>query len=184
MTADKPLAQKYLRMLHPSQFANPGTNFRKALLMTLSRMESEGLPDRALAVVVFTDGEFEQDDNHSLYKRLKSSGAVLIPVGIGTRGGGVVPDEKGHPLPAADGTPAVSRLTPHTLEEMGKYFGVAPIYYERPMSVEPILKAVAAVPPKISSSGGGESENIYPFFLLVGIACLFASYLAVPAKKS
>ncbi len=184
MTADKPLAQKYLRMLHPHQFANSGTNFRKALLMLLARIESEGLPNRALAVVVFSDGEFEQDDNHSLYKRLKACGATLIPVGVGTAAGGVVPDKNGKPFLDTDGTPAVSRLVPKTLEEMGKYFGTSPLYYTTQGSVNPIAEAIANTPTKNSSGGDGESENIYPFFLLIGIGCLFASYLGAPARKS
>ena len=184
MTADKPLAQKYLRMLHPKQFVNSGTNFRKALLMLLSRMESEGLPNRALSVVVFSDGEFEQDDNHSLYKRLKASGATLIPVGIGTAGGGVVPDESGKAFLDNEGMPAVSRLVPKTMEAMGKFFGTHTIFFTDRAPLAPVIEAIAETPVKNSPAGSGESENIYPFFLLIGIGCLFASYLATPARKS
>ncbi|MCS7085416.1 MAG: hypothetical protein RMM53_06485, partial [Bacteroidia bacterium] len=168
----------------PSQFVNSGTNFRKALLMLLSRIEAEGLTDRALSVVVFTDGEFEQTDNFSLYKRLKATGARLIPVGVGTAGGGMVPGENGKPFLAPDGTPAVSRLVRETLEEIAKFFDSPAIFYDFPDSVAPIVAAVAQTPAYRTGGSNAQSENIYPFFLLAAVACLFAGYLAVPARKS
>ncbi len=129
LTEDLAAALTYLDLLATNQFAQTGTQFRSALTVALDRFrsqEEQNLGRRARIIVLISDGEDHGDTYTSLVNRLKQSGVVLFPVGVGTYNGAPVPLDaddlrSGYVRNESDAM-VISRLEDESLEDLASEF--------------------------------------------------------------
>lgn len=129
LTEDMSAALTYLDLLETNQFAQQGTQLRSALAVALERFQSleKNHPDRrARVIVLISDGEDHGDKYASLVNRLKQSGVMVFPVGIGTYDGAPIPtdpaDARSGYLRNEEGQMVISRLTDESLRELSSEF--------------------------------------------------------------
>jgi Ca-activated chloride channel family protein len=93
-----------------------GTNYRALLDTAIDAFNSTSAADRFL--IILSDGEATDDDWRTRIATLKAKGIRVIGLGIGTEGGGMIPDGAGGFVKDDRGAVVMSRLEPNTLREL------------------------------------------------------------------
>jgi Ca-activated chloride channel family protein len=96
------------------------------LTLALDRAETllGGLPeDSAKAVLLISDGDFDEPDLIARVKELAAKGVRIHVLGVGTEEGARVPATKGGYLTDRQGQPIISRLNEKLLEEIAQAGG-------------------------------------------------------------
>jgi Ca-activated chloride channel family protein len=79
--------------------------------------------ENSRAVLLISDGDFDEPDLEEQVERLVASGARLHVLGIGSHAGGLVPGPAGRPLREQDGNPVISRLDESLLKDLASAGG-------------------------------------------------------------
>jgi Ca-activated chloride channel homolog len=191
LTEDRKLFDLFLDILDSRQFSNQGTNFRKALLSTIGRIQvdkaQQSFP-QVSAIVLISDGENFSESFPSVINRLKSSNIHLITVGMGTYNGGPIPidsdpssknqryikDEKGNPIH--------SRLNDETMVELARIMNSQYIAYQptedTAEQITQWLRQLASSPTQLALQK--QQLNYYPYFLLFAIIGIMISLFMIP----
>jgi Ca-activated chloride channel family protein len=148
LTLDRAVVDLFLDSLSAASLPTPGTRLSHGLGRALLLFPPEQGARRV--VVVLSDGEDHGEDWERALPLIRSSGAIVHTIGVGTTEGGLLP------LPGRDGSagykldeggaPVLSRLQPALLQRLAKETGG--VYLEagrRAATVAPIVDAVAGL---------------------------------------
>ncbi len=130
LTLDYGTARIFLDMAGPDMLSEQGTAIASAL-QTAHDLLTRGQGDRPAgfqAILLVTDGEDLEGDWEAVAKQCKDDGIKIIPVGVGTAEGGLIPvtDDKGQPagyLKGPDGKVVMSRLDMASLQKLAAISG-------------------------------------------------------------
>lgn len=192
LTEDMSAALTYLDLLETDQFAQQGTQLRSALAVALERFQSleENHPDRrARVIVLISDGEDHGDKYTSLVNRLKQSGVMVFPVGIGTYDGAPVPtdpaDARSGYMRNEEGQMVISQLTDESLRTLASEFNTSYLamtddrdHLDR---LEEQLYSMSASP--LERNMEAVAGNQYQIPLFFAIMLLTGSMFLMPIRK-
>ncbi len=130
LTLDYPTARIFLDMAGPDMLSEQGTAIAAALktareLLTRGRGDQ---PPGFQAILLVTDGEDLEGDWEEAAKQCLDDGIRIIPVGVGSPEGGLIPvtDDKGQPagfMKDQDGSVVMSRLDMAALQKLAAMGG-------------------------------------------------------------
>jgi Ca-activated chloride channel family protein len=191
LTRDHQALSTFLELADTDQFAQTGTQFRSALAMALDRFsipESGTIDEVSRAIVLVSDGEDFGATYASLIERLRTAGVTVFTVGVGTREGAPVPESGPGEVVFKryeDGTPAMTRLQPESLQNMAEAFGTTYRELSREqddlMPLADDITHLAATP--VQEAQRMVAGNRYQGFLFVSVMLLFASMFLMPIRK-
>jgi len=126
LTLDADAIGLFLDTLEPGTVPSPGTSLGAGLAQGLAAFADTGRQNKAMILV--SDGEDLEGDVESAVERAKAAGVVVHAVGVGTPAGQPVPDfdregNRSGYKKNEDGSAAVSRLHPETLEAIARGTG-------------------------------------------------------------
>ena len=116
LTTDLTAARLYLQSISTSLVPTQGTNIYDALELADQSMDPAA--HQYKAVLLITDGEELDKKALDAAKKLKQSGVVILPVGIGTPGGATLPGDNGEPRKDENGKTVISKLNETLLKEL------------------------------------------------------------------
>lgn len=120
LSSDYDILSEMLPSLSPDYFPVSGTNYGAMLQAALTAFTATGNSDRYL--VVLSDGEAWDKDWRNLLPEFKKRNIHVIGLGVGTPGGGLIPDGN-RAVRDANGLEVLTRLEPATLEELARATG-------------------------------------------------------------
>jgi Ca-activated chloride channel homolog len=131
LTLDYGTAEIFLKMAGPDMMSQQGTAIGSALETSrhlLGKGRESGVKNNFQAILLVTDGEDLEGNWESEAEACKSEGIKVIPVGVGDKGGGLIPafDAKGRSdgfLKDDEGNVVMSRLDLVALEKMASIGG-------------------------------------------------------------
>lgn len=195
LTTDVAALETYVDMLSSAQFAAQGSELRPALYEARRRFDEDieragDDGDRARAVVLISDGEDHGGKFSSAVALLRDLGAVVLPVGVGTRAGGLVPnlDAQGRPQGgvrrAPDGGVARSQREDETLRKLGEAFGQSMLIIDgADDTLEPVVRAIEQLPAaRLPGQAEGRATDTYPVWTLLAVLLLGASLFIKPRR--
>ncbi len=126
LTLDYGTAEIFLKMAGPDMMSEQGTAIAAALETSrklLGKDRQEGQKNNFQAILLVTDGEDLEGDWETQAQSCKDEGIKVIPVGVGDKGGGLIPsfDQQGRPdgfLKDEEGNVVMTRLDLASLEKM------------------------------------------------------------------
>ena len=126
LTLDADAIGLFLDTLEPGTVPSPGTSLGAGLAQGLAAFADTGRQNKAMILV--SDGEDLEGEVESAVERAKAAGVVVHAVGVGTPAGQPVPDfdkdgNRSGYKKNEDGSAAVSRLHPETLEAIARGTG-------------------------------------------------------------
>ncbi len=121
LSADYEILREFLPNLGPDFLPEGGTNYRALLDTAIQAFGTSGSADRFL--VVLSDGEATDDDWKDRLPELKAKGIRVIGLGIGTPGGGMIPDGTGGFVKDDRGAVVLSKLEAGTLQSLAQATG-------------------------------------------------------------
>lgn len=124
LTEDKETIRHLLPLLDTDLVHIQGSRLSPALEMASAMLEVE--PGANKAVLLVSDGGFEDETSIGLVKKIANKGIAFHVMGVGTHEGAILQDIKGNPV-KKNGTPIMSRLVRESLENIsnmgnGRYF--------------------------------------------------------------
>lgn len=117
LTDDKETIRHLLPSLNTDLVYIQGSRLSPALKMASKMLEAE--PGRHQALVIISDGGFEDRSAIADVKKLAEQGVVIHAMGIGTVEGAVLKDDEGN-IVKKNGKPIVSKLEREPLQEISK----------------------------------------------------------------
>lgn len=121
LSADYEILREFLPALGPNFLPEGGTNYRALIDTAIAAFGTSAAADRFL--VVLSDGEATDDDWRGRVPELKQKGIRVIGLGIGTAGGGMIPDGTGGFVKDERGAVVLSKLESGTLQELAQATG-------------------------------------------------------------
>jgi len=126
LTLDYGTAEIFLKMAGPDMMSEQGTAIAAALETSrqlLGKERADGQKNNFQAILLVTDGEDLEGDWEAQAEACKSDGVKVIPVGVGDKGGGLIPafDRQGRPdgfMKDEEGNVVMTRLDLASLEKM------------------------------------------------------------------
>ena len=116
LSADYEILREFLPNLGPDFLPEGGTNYGALLDTAIQAFGTSGSADRFL--VVLSDGEALDENWKDRLPALKTKGIRVIGLGIGTPGGGMIPDGTGGFVKDERGAVVLSKLEPETLQAL------------------------------------------------------------------
>ncbi len=145
LTLDYYAAKMYVNDIETNMISSQGTNIKNALENSLSMFsENEKMTK---AVILVTDGENHDEDPTKILEEYKEKGVQLAVLGIGTKKGGLVPEDPAFPergyKRSALGTTVQSKLNPKFITDIAaKGGGIALISEESFPDLRKLLKEI------------------------------------------
>jgi Ca-activated chloride channel family protein len=116
LSADYEILREFLPSLGPDYLPEGGTNYRQLIDTSIEAFGESAAADRYL--IILSDGEATDDDWKSRVPELEKKGIRVIGLGVGTSGGGMIPDGAGAFMKDENGAVVLSRLEDGTLREL------------------------------------------------------------------
>ena len=118
LSADYEILREFLPGLNPGFLPEAGTNYGAMLDAAAQAFGTTGAADRFL--IVLSDGEATDPAWKDRIEPLKKRGVRVIGLGVGTAGGGMIPESDGSFLKDDRGAVVLSRLETATLQELAR----------------------------------------------------------------
>ncbi|MEY4689064.1 MAG: hypothetical protein RIR76_3087 [Verrucomicrobiota bacterium] len=118
LSADYEILREFLPGLNPGFLPEAGTNYGAMLDTAAQAFGTTGAADRFL--IVLSDGEATDPSWKERIEPLKKRGIRVLGLGVGTAGGGMIPESDGSFLKDERGAVVLSRLEPATLQELAR----------------------------------------------------------------
>lgn len=127
LTLDRATARLFLTQAAPDMISQQGTSFAAALATArelLARGRGTARDGAPGAILLVTDGEDQTGEWQAEADACREAGIVLVPVGVGSEGGGLIPrpDGDGY-VKDASGAVVLSRYDPNTLAALAERGG-------------------------------------------------------------
>ncbi len=113
LSADYEILREFLPALGPDFLPEGGSNYGAMLDTALQAFGASGAADRFL--VVLSDGEATDEEWKAKLEELKKKNIRILGLGVGTNGGGMIPDGAGQFVKDERGAVLLSKLEPATL---------------------------------------------------------------------
>ncbi len=121
LSADYEILREFLPALGPEFLPEGGTNYRALIDTAIAAFGTSNAADRFL--IILSDGEATDDDWKERMPELKQKGIRVIGLGIGTSGGGMIPDGSGGFVKDERGAVVLSKLENGTLQQLAQVTG-------------------------------------------------------------
>ncbi|MFM9082167.1 MAG: VWA domain-containing protein, partial [Opitutaceae bacterium] len=118
LSADYEILREFLPGLNPGFLPEVGTNYGAMLEAATQAFGATGAADRFL--IVLSDGEATDPAWKERIEPLKKKGVRVIGLGVGSAGGGMIPESDGSFLKDDRGAVVLSRLESATLQELAR----------------------------------------------------------------
>ena len=177
LSADYEILREFLPALNPDFLPEGGTNY-KALLETSIQAFGTSTADRYL--VILSDGEATDEDWKPMVDALKAKGIRVIGLGVGTSGGGFIPDGSGAFVKDERGAVVLSRLESSTLQELAQTTGGAYADASSWVDLPALLRQTVEAGQKGQFSEKNTARLIerFQWFLAPGLLLLLFSFWA------
>jgi Ca-activated chloride channel family protein len=121
LSADYEILREFLPSLNPGFLPEGGTNYGALLGTALDAFSGGTAADRFL--IVLSDGEATDEDWRGRVAALKEKGIRVLSLGLGSAGGGMIPDGAGGFVKDERGAVVLSKLESATLQELAEKTG-------------------------------------------------------------
>jgi Ca-activated chloride channel family protein len=121
VSSDYEILLEFLPNLGPDHLPEGGTNYTAMIKAALTAFNGSSAADRFL--IVLSDGEATDETWQSFVSGLKEKNIRVISLGVGTAGGGMIPDGSGGYLKDERGAVVLSKLEPATLRQLAELTG-------------------------------------------------------------
>jgi Ca-activated chloride channel family protein len=121
LSADYEILREFLPALGPDFLPEGGTNYRALIDTAIAAFGTSKAADRFL--IILSDGEATDENWKERMPELKQKGIRVIGLGIGTPGGGMIPDGSGGFVKDERGAVVLSKLENSTLQELAQTTG-------------------------------------------------------------
>lgn len=121
LSADYEILREFLPALGPDFLPEGGSNYGAMLDTALQAFGASGAADRFL--IVLSDGEATDEDWKAKLDELKKKSIRVLGLGVGTGGGGMIPDGSGQFVKDERGAVVLSKLEPATLLALAEATG-------------------------------------------------------------
>ncbi len=118
LSADYEILREFLPALGPEFLPEGGTNYGALIDTAIAAFGTSNAADRFL--IILSDGEATDDNWKARMPELKKKGIRVIGLGIGTSGGGMIPDGSGGFVKDERGAVVLSKLENATLQELAQ----------------------------------------------------------------
>ncbi len=175
LSDDYDILTEMLPGMAPEYFPQSGTNYAAMLTSALGAFSKTDGPERFL--VVFSDGEAWDKEWRSALPELKQRNIHVIGLGIGTPGGGLIPDGN-RAVRDINGNEILTRLEPATLQELAAATGGSYQRADSYVDIPKLLKAPATTTQSATTFKIDETRLIerYRWALLPGLLLLALSF--------
>ena len=175
LSSDYDILTEMLPSLSPDYFPVSGTNYSAMLKSALTTFSTTGDSERFL--VVLSDGEAWDKDWKALLPELKQRNIHVVGLGIGTPGGGLIPDGN-RAVRDANGLEILTRLEPATLQELATATGGTYQRADTYVDISTLLKATHDNATDNTTSKIDETRLVerYRWVLLPALALLALSF--------
>ena len=116
VSADYEILREFLPTLGPDFLPEGGTNYRQLIDTALEAFAGGSAADRYL--IILSDGEATDDNWKDRIPDLAKKGIRVIGLGVGTSGGGMIPDGTGSFMKDENGAVVLSKLESGTLRDL------------------------------------------------------------------
>ncbi len=182
ITMDYSAAKMYVKDIETNMISSQGTNIRAALENSVSMFSED--KESTKGIIMITDGENHEEDPKDVLKEIKEKKIQLIVLGLGTKGGGLVPKNPARPelgyKTTPSGTTVLSKLNPKFINDIAMKGGGFATFSSDPFpDLTELLKQVNRMKKsKIASMEFDVKENRYQVPLFISIL-FFALYLVL-----
>ncbi len=121
LSADYEILREFLPALGPDFLPEGGSNYGALIDTSLQAFTASGSADRFL--VILSDGEATDEEWKSKVDDLKKKSIRVIGLGVGTAGGGMIPDATGQFVKDERGAVVMSKLESATLQQLAQSTG-------------------------------------------------------------
>jgi Ca-activated chloride channel family protein len=142
LSNDYDILADMLPNLSPDYFPLSGTNYGAMLKSALTTFSTTGDAERFL--VVLSDGEAWDKEWKTSIEELKKRNIHVVGLGVGTPGGGLIPDGN-RAVRDANGLEVLTRLEPATLQELATATGGSYQRADTYVDITTLLKSTAPV---------------------------------------
>jgi Ca-activated chloride channel family protein len=118
LSADYEILREFLPSLGPDFLPEGGSNYGALIDTSLQAFTASGSADRFL--VILSDGEATDEEWKSKVDELKKKSIRVIGLGVGTAGGGMIPDANGQFVKDERGAVVMSKLESATLQQLAQ----------------------------------------------------------------
>ena len=175
LSNDYDILAEMLPNLSPDYFPVSGTNYGAMLKSALTAFSTTGDSERFL--VVLSDGEAWDKEWKTALPDLKQRNIHVIGLGVGTPGGGLIPDGN-RAVRDANGLEVLTRLEPATLQELATATGGSYQRADSYVDIGALLKASANTNPNGATDKVDETRLVerYRWALLPALVLLALSF--------
>ena len=175
LSNDYDILAEMLPNLAPDYFPVSGTNYGAMLKSALTAFGTTGSAERYL--VVISDGEAFDQEWKNFIPDLKQRNIHVIGLGVGTPGGGLIP-EGNRAIRDANGLEVLTRLEPATLQELANATGGSYHRADSYVDITALLKAPANADPSNASYKLSQTRMVerYRWALLPALVMLALSF--------
>lgn len=121
LSADYEILREFLPALGPDFLPEGGSNYGALLETTLQAFGTTNSADRFL--IILSDGEATDEEWKSRLDDLKKKNIRVLGLGVGTAGGGMIPDANGQFVKDERGAVVLSKLESATLQQLAQATG-------------------------------------------------------------
>ncbi|WP_303311211.1 VWA domain-containing protein [Hymenobacter sp. BT730] len=180
LTYDQEALQLFLSTLQTNLVPGGSTDLAPALQLALRRFTAnpqvQGMPPRALTLVLVSDGEDFGENLEPILRELSRTGVRLFTVGVGTVEGSRIPKAGGGFVRDAKGRDAVTQLQPAVLRRLatladGQYFELSDQRNEFPQLVN-ALNRVEGKALQVRTVSVADNRYRYPLLLALALMML------------
>lgn len=121
LSADYEILREFLPALGPDFLPEGGSNYGALLETTLQAFGTTNSADRFL--IILSDGEATDEEWKSRLDELQKKNIRVLGLGVGTAGGGMIPDANGQFVKDERGAVVLSKLESATLQQLAQATG-------------------------------------------------------------
>jgi Ca-activated chloride channel family protein len=181
LTTDLTASRLYLQSINTSMIPNQGTNIYDAL--DLADQSMDPAAHEYKAVLLITDGEELDKKALDAAKKLKQSGVVILPVGIGTPSGATLPGDNGEPRKDAEGKTVISKLNETLLKQLAdETHGTYRLMGETEATLQSIVSELSSMDKKPISNAAMVNYQSYSHWMIAIALLLLFIEIILPAK--
>jgi Ca-activated chloride channel family protein len=176
ISPDYEILREFLPALGPDYLPEGGTNYRQLIDTSLEAFAGGSSADRYL--IILSDGEATDDDWKVKIPELARKGIRVIGLGVGTSGGGMIPDGAGSYMKDENGAVVLSRLESGTLRDLAA--ATHGTYRDASEWVD-LAKVLSSTVEEGHKGRFVEQDSVryverYQWALAQALVCLFASF--------